>query len=241
MTEPVVEEVSSEPTVFNKLERKNIHQRLAAVKESTDYIQREQSKVNGQYRPVSANAIIALCRPVLQQHGVNFVSSVVSHEVITVPGDKDGKNEIKGYLSTVYMQFHVCCTDVPEDGFSFNMVASGFDSLDKGFGKAVTYAQKVALVKLLMIEVGDGEESGYDFGDPPNPAQLAKLDTIQINTLRALGKAISVADAMIVGAAAVPGVTVLEHIPAAKYDELYARLKKRHDELVAGGHIQKVL
>ena len=76
--------------------------------------------------------------------------------------------------------------DNPEDRFSVDTYAHSDDNTDKGPGKAYTYAVKMALLKVLMLQSGDNEEEVIEPKDelfrPMSVAQIAELRQLAIET-----------------------------------------------------------
>ena len=77
--------------------------------------------------------------------------------------------------------------DDPEDRFSIKTYAHSDDTTDKGPGKAYTYAVKMALLKVLMLESGDNEEEVVvehkaELFTPMSTSQLTELRQLAIET-----------------------------------------------------------
>lgn len=123
----------------------NIYQRINAVMKEVSYIQKEQKMVNGQYRFVSHDAVVAKLQGPLVAHGIVVVPSVV-----------DLKQD--GNRTAVTMEITFVNIDDPTDKFSIYQHGYGIDTQDKGVGKAVSYAVKYALLKQFCLETGDDAE-----------------------------------------------------------------------------------
>lgn len=128
---------------------KNIYQRVLAIMSELNYIQKGSQKVNGMYRFVSHDQVTAAIHPLLVQHGVVVVPTVVEHT-------------IEGQRSTVKIKVEFVNVDEPIDRFEIVSYGQGIDSGDKGIGKAYSYAYKYALLKTFALETGD---------DPDNDAK----------------------------------------------------------------------
>lgn len=123
----------------------NIHQRIASVMKDVAYIQKEDKKVNNQYRFVSHDAVTAKVRPALIEHGVIVEPSVVSHTR-------------EGNFTSAEMDVSFVNVDDPKDRITIKTFGYGVDNQDKGPGKAMSYAYKYALLKALALETGDDPE-----------------------------------------------------------------------------------
>ena len=136
---------------------KNIHQRLLAVMSDISYVLKSDKKVNNQYSFASHDAVTALCRRALIEHGVRFKSSVDGHEKEWVTMTSRGGDT--QYLFThVKIKAEFINVDDPKDNDISYFYGTGLDTQDKGEGKAVSYACKYALLKNLMLETGDDPE-----------------------------------------------------------------------------------
>ena len=123
----------------------NIHQRINAVMQDIAYVQKEDKKVNNQYKFVSHDAVTAAVRPHLVTHGITVLASVANH-------NQDGnRTEVD-----LVVNFHNI--DDPSDTVSVNVFGYGVDPQDKGPGKAFSYAKKYAFLQTFCLETGDDPE-----------------------------------------------------------------------------------
>lgn len=123
----------------------NIHQRINAVMQDIAYVQKEDKKVNNQYKFVSHDAVTAAVRPHLVTHGITVIASVANH-------NQDGnRTEVD-----LVVNFHNI--DDPSDTVSVNVFGYGVDQQDKGPGKAFSYAKKYAFLQTFCLETGDDPE-----------------------------------------------------------------------------------
>jgi ERF superfamily len=127
---------------------KNIHQRLHAVMEQVKYVQKDDKKVNGQYRFVTHDAVSALIRPELVKQGILLIVSVKSHIQ-------------EGNRTEVNLELTFCNIDSPDDKITLSAFGYGIDTQDKGPGKAISYAVKYALLKMFCLETGDDPEKDH--------------------------------------------------------------------------------
>ncbi len=130
---------------------KNIHQRIHAIMEEVSYVQKEEKKVNNQYKFVSHDAVTCAVRPAMLKHGVVAVPSYFD---ISADGNR----------TNCSMSMTLINIDKPDDlliipcaGFG-----QGIDPQDKGAGKAMSYAYKYALLKIFALETGDDPERQSD-------------------------------------------------------------------------------
>lgn len=133
---------------------RNIHQRLHAVMKDVSYVQKDRDV--GKYKVVSHDAVTAAVRPVLVKHGVIYYPQNMIHT-------QDG-NRTEVHLDIVFAN-----VDDPKDCIAVPTFGYGIDPSDKGPGKAVSYAVKMALLKALGLETGEDADDGTDAKHEPAP------------------------------------------------------------------------
>lgn len=161
---------------------KNIYQRLHAVMQEVEYVQKEAKKVNNQYSFVSHDGVTAKVRPSFVKHGI------VYHPVDLVQTVNGNRTEATFKVRFVNVDFPDDFVDVPTFGY-------GIDPQDKGPGKAMSYGVKYALLKTLGLETGDDPEREAIEHQPQNkaketPQQSANghISTPQVQRLHTLAK-----------------------------------------------------
>jgi len=133
----------------------NLHQRLHAVMGDVSYIQKDRNV--GNYKVVSHDAVTAKVRPVLVKHGVIYYPQNMVHE--------QNGNRTEVHLDIVFVN-----VDEPADRIAVPSFGYGIDASDKGPGKAVSYAVKMALLKALGLETGEDADDGTNVEHKPEPA-----------------------------------------------------------------------
>lgn len=142
----------------------NILQRLHAVMQEVDYIQKDPKKQGMQYSYVSHDKVTGLVRPVLVKHGV-----------IYYPQDMECRQD--GNRTEVRMCIRFANIDDKTDYIDVQTLGYGIDSQDKGPGKAISYAVKYALLKALGLETGDDPDNDSIAHEPkPAPAKAPTYD-----------------------------------------------------------------
>jgi hypothetical protein len=134
----------------------NIYQRINEVRKAVAYVKKDKKVDGGGYMAVTHDAVTALAREHLITHGVVIVPSLVSSAV-----QQTGTTTAKGVPFIRYearYMFNVVNADEPQDKFSLEIESHAIDQGDKAPGKALSYAKKYAVLKLLEIESGEEEE-----------------------------------------------------------------------------------
>lgn len=132
----------------------NIHQRINAVQREVSYVQKDATVER--YRAVSHDQVVSVAR-----------ASMVKHGVLVIPDQREGGiaetfSTKSGGRMALYSGGYVIRfvnVDDPTDAIEVHINAHALDNGDKAPGKAVTYATKTALLKVLMLETGEQEES----------------------------------------------------------------------------------
>jgi hypothetical protein len=134
----------------------NIYQRINEVRKAVAYVKKDKKVDGGGYMAVTHDAVTALAREHLITHGVVIVPSLVASSV-----QQTGTTTAKGVPFIRYearYMFNVVNADDPQDKFALEIESHAIDQGDKAPGKALSYAKKYAVLKLLEIESGEEEE-----------------------------------------------------------------------------------
>lgn len=133
----------------NKLVKK-----LAKVMDEVKYIQKRGFNKFHKYKYATESDVSEKVREVLAEQNVVMLPDVVEHT------SREHKN-LKGnteYIATVKVKFTFVDGETGEQ-LSIHSVGEGQDSGDKAVYKAITGAQKYALMKAFMIPTGDDPEA----------------------------------------------------------------------------------
>lgn len=154
------------------MEQKNIFQRMSAITAELRTVAKNLTVPTGgknTYKAVSERDILDAVKPIEEKHGV--YSYPVSRTVLesnllesenTYNGQTKKTTTFMTRIETVYRFVNV---DKPTEYIETTTFAEGIDSQDKGSGKAMTYADKYALMKAYKISTGD---------DPDQDASVEK-------------------------------------------------------------------
>lgn len=143
------------PTVQQSTPALNLHQRLHAVMVDVDYVQKDRA-IGNKYKVVTHDAVTAKVRPALVKHRVAYYPQNMTYV------QNGNRTEMK-------VDIHFVNIDAPSDSISVPSLGYGIDDSDKGPGKALSYAVKMALLKALGLETGedadDDTDQKHDSGD----------------------------------------------------------------------------
>lgn len=145
---------------MNEVEgKKSLVIKLAEVMQQVKYIQKRGFNSFHKYKYATESDVAEKVREELAARNIIMIPNVVSQSNREHINAK-GKTE---YIATVTMEFRFLDGESGEE-ISFHSVGEGQDAGDKAVYKAITGAQKYALMKAFMIPTGDDPEadSGID-------------------------------------------------------------------------------
>lgn len=133
---------------------KNILQRLQDVKREIAYVQKD--KQVDTYMVVTHDQVTAHTRNALNDAGVIVFPSEVSSSVVTTSMTTGRGIPYIRFEATYDVSF--ISVDDPNDKVVIRITSHALDHGDKAPGKAVSYATKYAILKVLQLETGEEEE-----------------------------------------------------------------------------------
>ena len=133
----------------------NVYQRVNEVRKAVDYLIKDK-KVES-YMAVTHDAVTAAVRGLFVEQGVMIVPAQVVQSAVVLTGTMTARSTPFIRFEVRY-RFEVVNVDDPKDKFSIEIEAHALDHGDKAPGKALSYAKKYAMLKLLEIETGEDEE-----------------------------------------------------------------------------------
>lgn len=152
----------------------NIYQRMSAATAEISRVSKNLEVGFGKssYKAVGEADVLAAVKPVEEKYGIysfpvsrEIVESGILENVSEYNGQTTTKKQFQMRVSTVYRFVNV---DKPDEYLDITTYGDGVDSQDKAPGKAMTYADKYALLKAYKIMTGDdpdqnmsGDLKGY--------------------------------------------------------------------------------
>lgn len=136
------------------MEQRKLVSKLAEVMKQVKYIQKNGFNSFNKYKYATEADVNEKIREVLAEQNVIMIPNMKSHAV-REHTNRSGKTE---YIVTVEVEFTFMDGETGET-ITFTQYGEGQDSGDKGTYKAMTGAQKYALMKAFMIPTGDDPES----------------------------------------------------------------------------------
>ena len=140
----------------------NIYQRMAAITAELQTVAKNLNVETGKgkgYKAVSERDVIDAVKPLEAKYGVySYPASrrVLESAALESESEWNGKVTKKTtFFERIETVYRFVNTDDPADFIETTTFAEGIDSQDKGSGKAMTYADKYALMKAYKISTGD--------------------------------------------------------------------------------------
>ena len=124
------------------------------------YVQKDSSISGGgaNYKAVSHDQVISVARQALVDHGIVIFPNQVSGEFL-IKRDLSATPPVKMGLYSGYYEINFVNIDKGEDRITVTIEAHANDNGDKAPGKALSYAVKGAVLKVLSLETGENDES----------------------------------------------------------------------------------
>lgn len=160
----------------------NIYAKMAAITAELKTVAKnvELSAGGGKYKAVSERDIIDAVKPLEEKYRVYSYPSgreILEAQMLQSESTYNNKTTTKTtFFTRIMTTYRFVNVDDPKDYIETITFAEGIDAQDKGSGKAMTYADKYALMKAYKISTGDdpdynpSEPENYT-NQPPQPPQ----------------------------------------------------------------------
>lgn len=178
----------------NETNAKNIYQRMAAITAELQTVAKNltvQTSAKSSYKAVSERDILDAVKPLEEKHGVYSYPAwreVLESNLLESESEYQGKVTKKStFMTRIKTIYRFVNIDDPTDTIETVTFAEGIDAQDKGSGKAMTYADKYALMKAYKISTGDdpdqeaSKDENYKKRKTPRERLIAKLHALGID------------------------------------------------------------
>jgi hypothetical protein len=181
----------------------NIFQKMSAVTNELQTVAKNlvvSTGKNNSYKAVSERDIIDAVKPLEIKHGIYsypFDRQIIESQTLDSESEYNGKVTKKTtFFSRIKTTYRFVNVEKPDEYIDMVTFAEGIDPQDKGSGKAMTYADKYALMKAYKISTGDdpdqnaSEETHYSSvraGNAEQPRQQKTPRQMLIARLNELG------------------------------------------------------
>ena len=160
---------------MNAVKEMNIYEKMSAITAEIGVVEKNLNvKVssNSSYKAVSERDVLDAVKPIEQKYRVYSYPAnrkIVDCDVLTKETEYNGTitrtNTLFMRVETVYRFVNI---DKPDEFIETTVYGDGLDTGDKASGKAMTYADKYALMKAYKLSTGDdpdkeaSPEHGYE-------------------------------------------------------------------------------
>lgn len=159
----------------------NIYEKMAAITADLQTVAKNLTVTTSKtasYKAVSERDILDAVKPLEAKHGV--YSYPMSREILE-SHMLESENEFQGkvqkkttFMTRIQTIYRFVNTEKPDEFIDTITFAEGIDPQDKGSGKAMTYADKYALMKAYKISTGDDPDQDESREQRYTPAPAAK-------------------------------------------------------------------
>jgi len=140
----------------------NIFQKMSAVTNELQTVAKNlvvSTGKNNSYKAVSERDIIDAVKPLELKHGIYSYPldrQIIESQTLESESEYQGKVTKKTtFFSRIKTTYRFVNVEKPDEYIDMVTFAEGIDAQDKGSGKAMTYADKYALMKAYKISTGD--------------------------------------------------------------------------------------
>jgi len=145
----------------------NLYERLNAIANEVGYVNKNLVVQLGahSYNAVGEADVLAAVKPLEKKYGV--YSYPLEREIIAAEKTTDS-NGRASYFERIKVTYRFLNVDNPEEHIDIVSFGDGIDPSDKSVGKAMTYADKYALLKAYKIMTGEDPDSDPNAKAPEN-------------------------------------------------------------------------
>lgn len=159
----------------------NLYERLNAIANEVGYVNKNLVVQLGahSYNAVGEADVLAAVKPLEKKYGV--YSYPLEREIIAAEKTTDS-NGRASYFERIKVTYRFLNVDNPEEHIDIVSFGDGIDPSDKSVGKAMTYADKYALLKAYKIMTGEDPDSDPTGDKTPNAPKNAPTKPVEAKT-----------------------------------------------------------
>lgn len=173
-----------------EVQKMNLFQRMSAITSEMRTVNKklEVDMGNGKtYNAVSERDVIDTVKPLESKYGIYSYPvkrEIIDSKIIVTTGKYGDKQQQFLRLSVTYRFINI---DVPTEYIDIESYGDGVDSQDKAPGKAMTYADKYALLKAYKVATGEDTDQEPS-QELKSLTEIPMISDEQVNTIRSLYK-----------------------------------------------------
>lgn len=145
----------------------NIYEKMSAITTELTAVAKNLTVGVGKsaYKAVGEADVLAAVKPLEAKHGIYsypIAREIIKDDVMTTRTEYDGKvTERQNQFMRIAVTYRFVNTEKSEEYIDIVSYGDGVDSQDKAPGKAMTYADKYALLKAYKIITGEDPDQNY--------------------------------------------------------------------------------
>ncbi len=215
--------------IKNDYSKLNIYQKMLLATEKINKVAKNLNVGIGttQYKAVGEVDVLNAVKPIESELGIySYPNSrkIIDTNLLTTTTEYNGKTtEKKQLFMRIEVEYRFVNVDNPSEFIDITTYGDGVDSQDKAPGKAMTYADKYALLKAYKIETGDDPDK-----EPSGELKAVKKITAtepQIKFLSNYYKGETLEKLLEANK-----ITKLEDLPIQKASALVGAIKKKGEQ-----------
>ncbi len=206
----------------------NIYQKILAIQNDLAVVAKSLQVSTGKsskgYKAVSERDVIDAVKPLECQHGVcsyPINREIIDDEILESESTYGGQTSKKTtFFTRIKTTYRFVNADDPTDYIDTIVYSEGIDSQDKGSGKAMTYADKYALLKVYKVSTGDDPDQTASTDTQYTAKTLSQSDIAELKSIIASVDGLS--EATILRAYKTDS---FDKIPASQYGDIIRRIE----------------
>ena len=172
----------------------NIFQRMLAATSEINRVAKNLKvdiSKSQSYKAVAESDVLEAVKPIEEKYGIYSYPvsrKIIKDEAYTTTSEYDGrKSEKTTFFMRLETVYRFVNTDKPDEYIDITTYGDGVDTQDKAPGKAMTDADKYALLKAYKSQTGDDPDAnpsgnlGKKKFEKPTAEQLAQAEELGIN------------------------------------------------------------
>lgn len=161
----------------------NIYKKMMAITSELSNVKKNltvSTGGNNSYKAVSERDVLDAVKPLEARYGIYsypYKREIIEKDVVTSKSTyKDRTTEKNQFRLRIEVTYRFINTDNPSEVIDVTSYGDGIDSGDKATGKAMTYADKYALMKAYKISTGDDpdQEASLEYYQTSDNKQMDK-------------------------------------------------------------------
>lgn len=167
---------------------KNLHQKLIEVRAEVPYLQKDAQNKQQGFRYVSSSSVLEAIRPLFDKHGILIIPTVTNTKIQVIPETSNDRTKYV-IFTELFIDYVIANADDPKDIIKVSWYGQGVDyNGEKGVGKALTYAEKYFLLKLLNIPTDEDDPDSHaakkdESSQPPKNLKPANQNAMRLKEL----------------------------------------------------------